>query len=60
MTYNTLSRSARGRLAWEELLGLFAEMRHEGIQLDVITYTALIGACASRGFGDEAEMVSGL
>ena len=57
MTDNTLiSSCGRGGLAWEESLGLFVEMRHEGIQLDTITYNTLIGACASS-IGDEAEMV---
>ncbi|KAJ9677613.1 hypothetical protein PVL29_022545 [Vitis rotundifolia] len=36
LTYNTVINScARGGLDWEELLGLFAQMRHEGIQADI-------------------------
>ncbi|KAJ4712238.1 Pentatricopeptide repeat-containing protein [Melia azedarach] len=53
---NAYGRHEEG-LGWEGLLGLFAEMRHEGIQPDIVTYNTLLSACGSRGLGDEAEMV---
>ncbi|KAG2254241.1 hypothetical protein Bca52824_084377 [Brassica carinata] len=58
LTYNTvINACARGGLDWEGLLGLFAEMRHEGIQPDIVTYNTLLSACANIGLGDESEMV---
>ncbi|XWS48102.1 hypothetical protein CRYUN_Cryun13aG0044200 [Craigia yunnanensis] len=54
LTYNTvINACARGGLDWEGLLGLFAEMRHEGIQPDIVTYNTLLSACANRGLGNE-------
>ena len=38
LTYNTvINACARGDLDCEGLLGLFAEMRHEGVQPDLVT-----------------------
>ena len=52
-----INACARGGHHLEGLLGLFAEMRHEGVQPDLVTYNTLLRACARRGLGDEAEML---
>lgn len=60
LTYNTaLHACARAVEAvnWDPILGLFAQMRHDGVRPDLTTYKTLIAACSARGLASEAEMV---
>lgn len=60
LTYNTVLHACARAIedvGWDVMLGLFAQMRHDGVRPDLATYNTLLAACAARGLGDEAEMV---